>query len=130
MAETYSLQSLGVILQEAALAINHRAKDETLEYKEVKALSYQAQELLIKSKTLFELATIEIGVKAQDSLAELNTAQKDIVKTLKTIKSVQKAINIAGKLVSLSGALLSSDVAGVVSSVKGILTDVADDKAS
>lgn len=128
MANTYDLQKLGETLQKSGLAINERVHDNisTMDYHEIQELSNRAQDLLIKSKTVYELANIQIGTDAQKSLDELNKAQGDITNVIKTVKLVQTAIDITAKLVTLAGAVISGNIGGILSSSNDVLTSVAE----
>jgi hypothetical protein len=127
MATTYDLIALGNTLKKAGLDINTRIHDDiaNLDMHQVQELSNKAQDLLIKSKTVFELATIQIADNAKNALDTLNKSSGDITEVIKTIKTVQTVIDITAKLVTVAGAVIAGDPLKIISSAEDIVSDAA-----
>jgi hypothetical protein len=120
----FNLEQLGLTMQQAGNAINERIDRDfkTLEFTQIHELSNRAQELFMKSKTLFAMAVIELGKEAKEDLEELQQANGEIAKAIKQIEKVQKVINLTAKLIGVAGQIISGDLKSVPKSVKEVLT--------
>jgi len=128
MANQYKLKDLGDTLSSAAFSINKRIQDDIVDltFEEVKDLSEESKNLLIASKTLYELTAIEIAENAKDSLKQLESATAEINKAIKTIKTVQKVINITAKLVVLAGTVATGNYTSIPGNVKDIIEVIGE----
>jgi hypothetical protein len=124
--ESFVLEQLGLVLQNAGNAINDRiARDgKNIETTQVVALSNRAQELFMKSTVLFAKATIALGAEAKQDLERLQAADQEIAQAINTIASVQKAIGIAAKLIGVAGHLLAGEIKDAAQSAKDIVQDL------
>src|SRR5258707_15195316 len=123
MATNFDLTKLGLELQAAGKAINDRVSDDfdSLDFHQVQELSNKAQDLFIKSKSLFALATIALEADVSDSIKALQDASEKINQAIAKVGKIQKIVNIATDLVSLAGNVLDGDLKEIPESVKSLL---------
>lgn len=95
-----------------------------LDFSEIETLEDTAQDLLIKSKTIFELKTIAIGDAGLSNLDDLSKSSQDIDKAIKVIGNVQCVIDIAAKLISLTTCITTGNLSGIAADIKDITTSV------
>jgi hypothetical protein len=126
MASNYDLTSLADNLKGSAMTINQRVHDDiaNLDFHEIQELTNKSQDLIIKSKTLYETAAINIANNGKEALDSLANAQNDILNAIKTIKMVQTVIDITAKLVVLAGAVITGNVVTIVSTVNDIISSI------
>jgi hypothetical protein len=127
MATNFDLTKLGLQMQAAAKAINDRISDDfdSLDFHQVQELSNKAQDLFIKSKSLFALATISLPTEVRDSLTTLEEAKDKLNEAIARVKKIQKIVNIATDLVAIAGHILSTDFIGIPGAVGTLITDIA-----
>ncbi|HEY4111241.1 hypothetical protein [Puia sp.] len=127
MATNLDLTQLGLAYQSAGKAINDRISDDfnDLDFHQVQELSNKAQDLFIKSKSLFALATISLQDDAKASLQSLSDASDKLNKAIAKLARIQKIVNIATDLVSIAGDVLSADFKEIPGSVKSLLADIS-----
>lgn len=121
---------LGETFQAAAGSIMQRIHDniKTMDFHEIQELTNKAQDLLMKSRSMFAAAVIKIGKDTEPSVQKLFEAKQQIAHAIKTIKNVQKVIDVSAKLVALGGKALSGDAAGVISGVNEVLESVSGEE--
>ncbi|RKR84128.1 hypothetical protein BDD43_4355 [Mucilaginibacter gracilis] len=126
MATTYDLTTLADSLKASAITINQRIHDDiaNMDFHEIQELTNKSQDLIIKSKTLYEMAAINIANDGKAALDTLAKAQDDILHAIKTIKTVQTVIDITAKLVVLAGAVITGNVATIVSTAGDITSSL------
>jgi hypothetical protein len=123
---SFDLEQLGLTMQAAGNAINDRIDHDfkTLEFTQIHEMSNRAQELFMKSKTLFAMATIELGNEAKKDLEALQQATGEIATAIKQIEKVQKVINLTAKLIGVAGQIIAGDLKSVPKSVKEVLAEL------
>lgn len=126
MATNFDLNKLGLQMQTAAKAINDRISDDfdSLDFHQVQELSNKAQDLFIKSKSLFALATISLAAEIKDSLTTLQEAKDKLNEAIAKVKKIQKIVDIATDLVGIAGKILQKDFKGIPDAVKDCLSDL------
>ncbi len=125
METTLDLKTIAESLTSSAHAISDYINKNifTIKYHEAQELNNRSQDLLIKSKTLYELSAIEMAEEGKSALDSLKQATAEITHSIRTIKTVQQIIDLSSKLVLLAGYLIPPNVnpSGVLSTVRDIL---------
>ena len=120
------IHNAGLAFQKLGMSINQRVNADlgTLDFHETLELTNSAQNLLLKSKTMFAQAAVEIGAEVAPALRRLTEATEAIDRAIKTIGDVQKVINIATQLVTAAGSVLSGDASGAVTAIGNVITSI------
>ena len=73
--------------------------------------------ILNSAEDIFALSTIIVMDDVQRDLTKIKDITKEINKTLKMLKDIQKGIDIAAAVVTLAAAIISKNPPGIVDSI-------------
>ncbi|MBE7169431.1 MAG: hypothetical protein INR73_02510 [Williamsia sp.] len=104
-----------------AQAVGDYRYENTLTPAENRELSDLQWTLLNYSDDLFTTSAVLVMNDVADSLATIDEITKDINKTYRKLRNIQKAINVAGAAVTLGAALFSKNPQAVGKAIGGLV---------